>query len=206
MGGPPIRALRFRSEDRRFALTVTANALTRIARSCREASMLETGGILLGRYGDAHDRAIVTAASSAPRDSRSGRTWFERGVEGLQPRLERAWRKHRTFYLGEWHYHPLGPPSPSPVDIVQMTAFAEAECHHCPEPVLLIVGGDPRTTLEARVHAFPRGETYVELLSELVVKAGELSRPVERGLSLATEQARFRKRLERVDPPTNRRR
>lgn len=167
MGGQRIRALRFRSEDQRFALTVTASALTGIARSCREAMMLETGGILLGKYNDAHDRAIVTVASSAPRDSRSGRTWFERGVEGLQPRLEFAWRKEQKFYIGEWHYHPLGTPSPSPVDIVQMTAFAEARSHHCPEPVLLIVGGDPRITLEARVYAFPQGEAYVELLSEL---------------------------------------
>jgi|GEM_PF-1338360 len=99
----------------------------------------ETGGILIGRYDDAHQVALVHCASDAPRDSVASPTTFRRGVRGLNALLKRVWRRG-FYYLGEWHFHPERFPNASPPDDTQMQAFAEAPQLRCPEPILLIVG------------------------------------------------------------------
>jgi integrative and conjugative element protein (TIGR02256 family) len=116
---------------------------------CVRAEGVETGGILMGRYSAAHDCALVTEVLGPPGDSRSGPTWFVRGVAGLQAALNRAWGRRREYYLGEWHLHPSAAPTPSGVDYAQMAEVANTSSWRCPEPVLLIVGGDPTQTWRA---------------------------------------------------------
>src|SRR5262249_52669095 len=132
----------FRSGDQRFGVRIAGAELDRMIRQCRRAGRKETGGILVGRYTPTHDCAVVTAASDAPRDSRAGGTWFSRGVAGLQRWLNTLWRAS-SYYLGEWHFHPFASASPSGDDLAEMKSISAAESHHCPEPLLLIVGGDP---------------------------------------------------------------
>jgi hypothetical protein len=50
----------------------------------------------------------------------------------------------KEHYLGEWHFHPFAAPSPSSIDYSQMAEIAVSRSWRCPEPVLLIIGGDPR--------------------------------------------------------------
>ncbi len=73
---------------------------------CRQSALNETGSILVGSYTDTLDCAEVIAASTAPSDSQKGRTWFHRGTKGLQRWLGMLWQHKRTYYLGEWHFHP----------------------------------------------------------------------------------------------------
>lgn len=47
----------------------------------------ETGGILIGRYDLDGNSAIVPEATIRPKDSRSGRAWFQRGIHGLKDML-----------------------------------------------------------------------------------------------------------------------
>src|ERR1051325_3106003 len=105
--------LEFWSEDGRFGLKVMPAEVKKILQLCKRSHPHETGGILLGRYSDDHNCALVTAATSAPADSRSGRTWFVRGVRGLQRTIDRLWTRQHEYYLGEWHFHPGGVPDPS---------------------------------------------------------------------------------------------
>ena len=156
--------LHFRSQEGRFGLLLPAVVLARILRACHRADKVETGGILVGYYTAELDRAIVTTASLAPRDSRAGPTWFERGVCGLQGWLQRAWRAKGQFYLGEWHYHPHASATPSSIDVRQMAEFALSPELRCPEPVLLIIGGDPPAAWCARSFVFPGGAQPIELL------------------------------------------
>jgi len=64
-----------------------------------------------------------------------------RGVKGLETLLKRFWSKNE-YYLGEWHYHPNASASPSMQDISQMKEISRSIHYQCPEPVLLIIGGD----------------------------------------------------------------
>lgn len=132
---------------------------------CSKAKQNETGGILAGHYSGEHDWAEVTDVTGPPEDSRSGRTWFRRGVRGLQQLINQFWNRDRSYYLGEWHYHPHAEPSPSRTDIVQMKEISQSERYQCPEPILLILGGDPDVEPKLRVFVFASYSNYVELIN-----------------------------------------
>lgn len=132
-----------RSPDRRFGLLLPEAVVRELLGHCVEADGVETGGILLGRYTPELDSAEVTVVTGAPADSRAGRTWFHRGTVGLQRLVGRLWRDQREYYLGEWHYHPSAAPTPSGTDVTQMRMIATDPARACPEPILVIVGGDP---------------------------------------------------------------
>lgn len=123
----------------------------------------ETGGILYGYYANDCMSATITGATSQPRGSRSGRTWFERSIGGLQRLLNNLW-KSRVYYLGEWHLHPNGSPTPSGQDVEQLLQISKSKSYHCPEPILIILGGRPKG-LELKALMFYDEGDYVELQS-----------------------------------------
>ena len=131
------------TEDGTFGIRIPAEVLVQITGWCQEAKNCETGGILVGSYTRRHTVAEVVEALPASPDSKAGRTWFFRGVAGLNRLLSRYWRRRQLFYLGEWHCHPNGQPVPSSCDCVQMQEIAQGNRYACPEPLLLVVGGTP---------------------------------------------------------------
>ena len=136
--------LTFSTPDGRFVLRVGRRQLRTLERLRSRAGACETGGILIGRYDTLHRTATVERVSGPPADSRAGRLWFYRGVEGLQTLLDRLWRSDESHYLGEWHHHPASDTTPSGQDLRQLRAIASDPSYCCPEPILLIVGtGDP---------------------------------------------------------------
>lgn len=132
------------SSDGRMQLRMDAHHVERILSHCEAAGQAETGGVLLGRYNIRRDTALVLDVLGPPQDSLSGSTWFQRGTQGVQRILERLWSSRKEHYLGEWHFHPYAAPTPSRVDYAQMIEIATSPSWRCPEPVLLIIGGDPR--------------------------------------------------------------
>ena len=142
---------------------------------CRRAFPSETGGILIGVYNESLNCAMVGNATGPGRDARAGRTWFERGVAGLQELLRTHWQQRSGYYLGEWHFHPDAAPVPSPTDERSMRQFASSAQYRCPEPVLLIIGGDPQQTWTVSAAVYPRLAKTVRL--ELVeATSGERGR------------------------------
>ncbi len=161
---PSMSNVEFWSKDGQLGLRIADQELSKIINICHQANMKEIGGILVGFYTEVHNCAVVTVVSGAPADSRSGRTWFSRGVAGLQRWLNLLWSKKQHYYLGEWHLHPNGPPQPSWIDIDQMKAIAASPLYRCPEPVLLIVGGSLTSGWTIRAFVFPRGGRFIELV------------------------------------------
>ena len=160
-----VADLEFASADRRFGLRLPAGLLDEILGYCRAAIGVETGGILIGRYDTAHDCALVTQVTGPPADSRASRSSFTRGVRGLRRLVLRVWRDRGEYYVGEWHFHPGGSPNPSGIDRAQMRAFAENPAHRCPEPILVIVGGDPATDCRISASVTALGE-MIPMLSD----------------------------------------
>src|SRR5579875_60575 len=130
----------YKSADKRFGVQIDAECVDDMVAHIKTAGNKETGGILIGFYNEQRDAAIVKKITGPPSDSRSDRTWFNRGVKGLQQLLNKVW-KERQYYLGEWHYHPNASPDPSFCDKAQMINIATSAQYHCPEPILIIIGG-----------------------------------------------------------------
>lgn len=155
----------FWSTDRKFGLKIPEEKMALLIAMCIRAKPHETGGIIIGFYTNAHDCALVTTISRAPSDSHSGRAYFVRGVRGLQRWVDYLWRWKHSYYLGEWHFHPDGPPIPSSTDSRQMKKIANAADYQCPEPILVIISGDPPEEWAVRAYVFPRGKNRIELIN-----------------------------------------
>jgi hypothetical protein len=112
----------------------------------------ETGGVLIGRYGDNGALAHVEMASPPPGDSSAGLDWFERGKTGLGDLLREQWNlPQRRYYVGEWHFHPIGRADPSPQDRQQMAEIARDPNYRCERPLLIIASPATLRRRTARV-------------------------------------------------------
>lgn len=133
--------MRFASECGRFSVRFSKDALAAMARAADADTDRETGGILVGRYGDDLRTAYVEQVEEMPSDSAATSTRFVRGTRGLRALLQSLWTApQRSYYLGEWHHHPSPSTTPSGPDLAQMRSIALAPNYHCPEPVLVILG------------------------------------------------------------------
>jgi len=158
--------LLLRSKDRRFGLSLKESILLQGLSECADSETCETGGILVGYYTPAHDCAVVTALSGPPKNSIRKARLFVRGTEGIQGWIYRLWREQRHYYLGEWHFHPRGMSFPSRDDIQQMEKLSRDASLKCPEPILLIIGGDPKGSWKANAFVFPVDQEIVPLFAD----------------------------------------
>jgi len=153
----------FASIENNFGLTIFAPEIRIMLEYCCNSSGAETGGILIGRYSQEHNMAIVTRISGPPKDSKSGSFFFVRGIKGLQSMLNRLWRRNE-YYIGEWHFHPYAAPIPSSTDHKQMIEFSRDKNMKCPEPILLIIGGDPKVDWFMKVIVYPKCQDALDLI------------------------------------------
>ncbi len=161
---PDPGELHFRSDNQRFQVVMAECAVQGMVGSCIEAGRKETGGILIGRLEDDGQTARIVEATPRPRDSKFGWFWFRRGTAGLGKLLEERWHSG-LHYLGEWHYHPDGSCEPSGADYVAMAAIAGDSRYQSPEPILAILGGNPRDRWAISVTVLPIGERPCRLRS-----------------------------------------
>jgi proteasome lid subunit RPN8/RPN11 len=126
-----------------YSATITSAAIFAMRAASEDAGRRETGGILIGRYGSSGWDVEVTEATRKPKGSWAGFTWFRRGNAGLGELLRARWAED-CYYVGEWHFHPKGHPSPSGADIAAMKRTAADPIYDCPIPILLILAGDPK--------------------------------------------------------------
>lgn len=154
----------FSNNDQTFQVAVPEIVIRTMLEQSILAGKMETGGILIGHYSGDHKTAIVTRAEPPPPDSRWGRTWFERGVKGIQDVLKRMWlAPQRTYYLGEWHFHPFAAPTSSHTDTTTMHQEELRFGFSCQEPILIIVGGNPRAEFDLNVYVYPDSRREIQL-------------------------------------------
>ncbi|QSX23902.1 Mov34/MPN/PAD-1 family protein [Priestia megaterium] len=157
-----MNKLIFKDKKSIYRVSITQKLMIQIQKLCHSALPNETGGILIGYYTDECNLAVITKIIKAPSDSKSGPTWFYRGTYGIKQKLDALWKDKKQFYIGEWHYHPNSSSKLSYQDIKQMTSIANSPSYSCPEPILLIVGGD-FLSWEKSVYVFPKGRDYIYL-------------------------------------------
>ena len=83
--------------------------------------------------------------SKSLKESNRGECSFESTISNASSACIRnvLVAKKDQYYIGEWHFHPYSSPFPSATDLQTMHSLSEEEYLHCPEPILIIVGGKP---------------------------------------------------------------
>lgn len=124
-----------------FAVSIAQEYIEVMVKCIRASRIRETGGVLIGYYTEDLKNAVVCEVTGPPSDSQAGRYWFKRGVKGLKALFQKVW-KEKQYYLGEWHFHPLGTTNPSPQDYWQMLDIASSHNYCCPEAIMIIIAGN----------------------------------------------------------------
>jgi integrative and conjugative element protein (TIGR02256 family) len=107
----------------------------------------ETGGILLGQSDEAGARLLALigpgpAACHAPRHFEPDQPWQEAQVA-------MAWGRDRSLiYLGDWHTHPDGSPTPSRDDRAVLALIARDRGAAQPHPWMIICAIGPDGSVE----------------------------------------------------------
>ncbi|WP_280182160.1 Mov34/MPN/PAD-1 family protein [Nocardia farcinica] len=97
-------------------IAITSTALAIITAETRRAQDgNETGGILLGTELP-EQITITTAGTPGPNARRTPRS-FHRDLHHAQALAQHAWDTDRGQWIGEWHTHPGGDPTPSQTDL-----------------------------------------------------------------------------------------
>ena len=131
----------FISEDKNYTIILNEVTYDKIISECEKYRDLETGGILIGNY--SKDNKIAHIKDTYfPKDSKHLKSKFLRGTNGINKILDKKWMKGE-YYLGEWHYHPNSSSKSSRLDDTQMIKFSNNKKLNCPEPILLIICGNP---------------------------------------------------------------
>lgn len=131
----------FFNSDTHLKIELPIEQLNIMHNLCDKSNPYETGGILIGSYSDDSLTAHISEVTNSPNDSVKKKVLFKRGINGLQKKLDTLW-KDSQYYLGEWHYHPNSLPTPSHSDIEQMISLSYNIKLNCPEPILIILGGN----------------------------------------------------------------
>lgn len=149
-------------------LRIGPDLYRKMARALGEASLNETGGMLMGEQLTPGDFRLVDL-TVAKRTG--GPAHFERSAEEHGDALEGFFGSTgkdygRFNYLGEWHSHPRDLPLPSGQDILAMRELLD-EDPHIPFAVLLICRAiDDRVALSATLFQSNLPHEEVEIVDE----------------------------------------
>jgi integrative and conjugative element protein (TIGR02256 family) len=100
-----------------FTVVIPIGAYKRILRY-RQTSGSETGGVIVG-FVAPRNRLVLQRFMPPSNRNRASRSWLERDLTDAQAFVNAAYRDTggKLNYVGEWHTHPEGSPSPSGSDI-----------------------------------------------------------------------------------------
>lgn len=152
----------WRSECGTYTVVLEAQFLTDVVQVARKHYPNEVGSPLVGSYSDDGHEARISGIGPLSPDSRGTRFSFSRGVRGLREFFTNLFKssKGRVHYVGEWHSHPNGAPSPSGTDHDNMMVIAHDPNAECPECILIIIGISAQSS-EKAVYVYSRGKNDV---------------------------------------------
>lgn len=101
----------------------------------------ETGGILMGRWNSPREASVQAVIGPGPNAKHEQRRftpdheWQKREVARLYERFDRT-----LEYLGDWHTHPNGRPTPSRRDLQTARLIRDHPRARVSKPLMLICG------------------------------------------------------------------
>lgn len=123
------------------SLLLPSNAVVAAIEDIYRWSPLETGGILMGSWGDPVEVSWMVGggpeADRSPTSFDPDQSWQEDQVARIYDESGR-----RVDYLGDWHSHPGGKPYLSPRDKRVARLIGSAGPARCQSPVMWVIGAD----------------------------------------------------------------
>lgn len=142
-----------------LSLKIKDELLIKMNKLGKEYYPNEYGGLLVGRYSDDF-KSVFIEETVLPKEFRSSRFKFERGVKGLKKVLHDFFKQTPSLsYVGEWHTHPDGTPIPSITDVAALKTIAQHDEVYIENPVLLIIGIS-KESCELGFYVLFRNEMY----------------------------------------------
>ena len=151
--------LTFTSSDFIFSVQISVDVVEQMHQECICSAPKETGGVLVGYYSEDLSSAYVIKMLGKSKHSIIDRFSFVRKGRDYLQSLDKLWDQ-KQYYVGEWHYHPYSSSSPSPTDINTLLRLSSSEKLHCPEPILIIIGGQ-KGAWDLSVSVFSKGERII---------------------------------------------
>jgi integrative and conjugative element protein (TIGR02256 family) len=152
----------WRSACGTYTVVLEEQFLVDIVNVARKHYPNEVGSPLFGSYSDDGHEARISGIGPLSPDSRGTRFSFSRGVRGLRKFFTHLFNSSqgRIHYVGEWHSHPNGAPTPSGTDHDNMMAIARDQKAECPECILIIIGIGAQSS-EKSVYVYSRAKNSV---------------------------------------------
>lgn len=125
----------------------------------------EIGSSIIGHYSYYGFEAYIEDLSPLSIDSISNRFLFLRGVKGLKEFYEELNKKHlqKKYYIGEWHSHPDGAPTPSSTDDINQLAISNDRKTKCPESILVIIGDNIKKDPSYNIFVYSKKRGKIQL-------------------------------------------
>lgn len=140
-------------------LSIGPSVLAELLRTAWAAHPDETGGVLLGhrRPSDGLGSTVRHVVGPGPAALHEPRR-FGPDQEWQVAQVAELWTRDQSLqYLGDWHTHPSGPTTLSPLDKDALRVIAAAPEANQANPVMLIVALNAEST-RVGVTVFSRGE------------------------------------------------
>ena len=125
---------------RKKKLAISVKVIRALSKYSPKENQPEAGGILLGHV--YRDRDEIEEISIPSKFDKRGLFFFNRKKDTAQLKINKAWHvsKGTLIYLGEWHTHSEGNPTPSPTDKDMIKRACEETKMGLDYLYLLIVG------------------------------------------------------------------
>jgi proteasome lid subunit RPN8/RPN11 len=131
----------------RYQVRIDQAALAAIRREVLRAAAVnprdETGGVLLGQVDNGCRVVWVSEARGLPSGSEGSPGGLHLNISDLRGELAARRRSSRGLvsFIGAWHTHPGGPPTPSDKDHRTMDSLVNGEQETLPQALLVVLGG-----------------------------------------------------------------
>ena len=151
-----MKPMHFQTSCRQYGLIIEPETIVKILKQGLRDWPKETCGVIVGRYNDNLDHALVTDVIDTSGADKSSIRVIDHADKSTAI-LEKLWPHH--YYLGTWHTHPNGPAVTGGLDDRTMKQIAQGGGENCPQPILMILA-HRYTDLDNDLKAFiyPDGE------------------------------------------------
>lgn len=132
------------SMNKNYVVWIEKNIITTIQNEIRMHFPKETGGILMGYWGNEEREIVINSIVGSGPNAVHEYNKFVPDHECQLDRIAEIYNESGRVntYLGDWHIHPYGNANLSKVDKKTLKYISQCTSARATKPIMLILGGD----------------------------------------------------------------